>query len=840
MNTNRIEEILPLVERPSRYLGSEVNSVRKDLDRMKLTIALAFPDLYEIGTSHFGLQILYHILNRQPQIAAERVFAPAPDMAKLLKSSGIALQSLESGRPLRRFDIIGFSLLYELNYTNMLSILDLAGIPFYAAQRDLSFPIIIAGGPSMANPEPVADFFDAILVGDGEESVLKMADAWLLWKADGSGDKQNLLKMWSAIEGVYIPSFFSAQYDSSGFQILTAKFPDYPNVRRAIVADLDKAAFPQRPVLPFGRPVHDRLRLEISRGCTRGCRFCQAGMTYRPVRERKTETLLTLSEASLAATGYEDLSLLSLSTGDYCCIEALLQHLMDRCEGTRTAVSLPSIRAGTLTPELMKLIKRVRKTGFTIAPEAGSQRLRDVINKNISNDEIIRTVTDAFGLGWRVIKLYFMIGLPTETPEDLREMVELVKKLCAIKPPKGSKQRKGAINVSITTFIPKPHTPFQWASQLSLLESREKIRMLKETLHFSGIHFKWQNPEVSFIEGIWSRGDRRLSRLLVAAYRRGCRFDGWSDLFQFDSWQKAFEDAQVDTDFYTIRPRTLGEPLPWDHVDSGVSKEYLQAEWQKALAAEPTPDCRAGDCNNCGVCDFSRVAPIIFSTCPVPPAPPTTDVPSDGSGFQKLLLTYAKQGPARFFGHLEMVNIFLRAIRRAGLPLKYSQGFHPMPKVSFEDPLPIGLESLEEVMFLTVPDTVRPETVPSALNPHLPEGLEILTCRPAPARSDRSALQSITYQLTLANGAFDKAKLNSFNEKSAVILEQVNHKGKLKQIDLKKAVTDLKFLADAKIELTLKSQPGKTVRPLEAASQIFATAPEIIKQARCVKISVNS
>ena len=839
MNNNRIEDILPLVERPSRYLGSEVNSVHKDLTRVKLKIALAFPDLYEIGTSHFGLQILYHILNRQPHIAAERIFAPAPDMAALLKSSGIPLQTLESGRPLSRFDIIGFSLLYELNYTNMLAILDLAGIPFNADQRDLSYPIIIAGGPSMANPEPVADFFDAILVGDGEEAVLEMADAWLLWKRDGSGDKQTLLKIWSAIEGVYIPSFFSPIFDTSGFQTLKARFPDYTNVRRAILSDLDAAAFPQKPILPFGRPVHDRLRLEISRGCTRGCRFCQAGMIYRPVRERKTDTLVALSEASLAATGYEDLSLLSLSTGDYSGIQALLQHLMDRCEQNRTAVSLPSIRAGTLTPELMKLIKRVRKTGFTIAPEAGSQRLRDVINKNLSNDEIIRTVKDAFGLGWRVIKLYFMIGLPTETPGDLRELVELVKELRLIKSPTGAKLRKGAINVSITTFIPKPHTPFQWAPQLSLAESNEKIRLLKDQLHLTGIHFKWQNPEVSLIEGLWSRGDRRLSRLLTAAYQQGCRFDGWSDQFQFHSWQKAVEDTRVDTDFYTTRSRDIDEPLPWDHVDCGASKEYLKAEWQKALAAESTPDCRKGACNSCGVCDFDRVAPVVFTTCPTTPAQPDPPPPTDRPEYQTFQLTYAKKGPARYFGHLEMVNIFLRAIRRANLPLKYSQGFHPMPKVSFEDPLPIGLESLAEIMSITVQASVKPDEIPTALNSHLPEGLEVLGCRPAPVKADRVAILSITYQLTLKEGSFNRAKLKYFDEKSEAILERLNRKGKRIQIDLKKTVVTIAFLSDDKLQLTLKSEPGKTIRPLEAVSEIFTITPETIKQARCVKVGTN-
>ena len=387
-----IDEILPFVEKPSRYLGSEINTVKKELDRVKLRFALAFPDLYEIGTSHFGMQILYHILNEDPDIAAERVFAPGTDMETRLRNTGKPLFSLESREPINRFDIIGFSLLYELNYTNVLTILDLGHIPFLASDRDLSYPLIIAGGPCVCNPEPVADIFDAMVVGDGERVITRMAAAWLDWKTEGRSDKKLLLQKWSQIEGVYIPSFFKARSDMRGLQILEPRFSAYTQVKRAIVDDLNRVPFPDKPIIPYGKPVHDRLRLEVSRGCTRGCRFCQAGMIYRPVRERSPDRLMALSASSLAATGYEDLSLLSLSTGDYGCIAPLMERLMVCFASDNVAVSLPSLRAGTLTPELMRLIKMVRKTGFTIAPEAGSQRLRDVINKNISEQEIIESV----------------------------------------------------------------------------------------------------------------------------------------------------------------------------------------------------------------------------------------------------------------------------------------------------------------------------------------------------------------------------------------------------------------------------------------------------------------
>jgi len=835
MTYDLIEDLLPLVERPSRYLGTEINTVRKDPGRVRLTFALAFPDLYEIGTSHFGMQILYHILNGRPDVWAERVFAPAPDMAALLKTSRLPLQSLESGRPLAAFDIVGFSLLYELNYTNMLAMLELGGIPFFADRRDRGAPLVIAGGPAMANPEPVAPFLDAILIGDGEDAVLQLADIHLKWKEDGRGDRRDLLKRWSAVEGVYVPSFFKAQYDAAGFQSLSPESADYAVIRRAVVTDLDGAAFPQAPILPFGRPVHDRLRLEISRGCSRGCRFCQAGMTYRPVRERSAHRLVALTESALMATGYEDLSLLSLSTGDYSCIETLIAALMDGCEQSRTAVSLPSIRAGTLTSELMKLIQRVRKTGFTIAPEAGSQRLRDVINKNISRSEILQTVQDAFALGWQVIKLYFMVGLPTETDADLRELVQLVKELRRIKPGPGANQRRGKINVSVATFIPKPHTPFQWAPQLSLAESRERIRFLQEQLRLPGIQFKWQNPEVSYIEGLFSRGDRRIAQLLATAYRLGCRFDGWSDLFRFQAWQQAIAETGLDADFYTTRARESGEPLPWDHIDIRVTRQHLQNEWRKALAAEPSPDCRTGACSACGVCDFEKVAPVFSKTCPPRPLGSAANPPDGLATERPLALTYAKEGPARFFSHLELVHIFLRAFRRARLPLKYSQGFHPMPKVSFEDPLPIGIESPQEELYLTLVSAVDSAGLPAMINPHLPTGLSVSACRPAPARGRRSGARAVIYRLTLKDGQLDPAALDRFAAEEAVCIQRINAKGKIARIDLKQAVAKVRLISPAEIELHLLPADGRILRPLEVVAEIFALPPDTIRRARCVK-----
>ncbi len=836
MSITTIQEILPLVEQPSRYLGTEINAVKKDHRKIKLSFALAFPDAYEIGTSHFGLQILYHILNSHEEIAAERVYTPAVDMEAYLRSSSIPLTSLESHKPLDRFDIVGFSLLYELNFTNIITMLDLANIPFFARQRDGSCPLIIAGGPCTCNPEPVADFFDAMVIGDGENVVMEMSRAWLKWQADGKGEKRALLKTWSEIEGVYIPEFFSPIYDEAGFQTLVPEFSHYQRVKRAVVNDLDGAPFPESPIIPYGKPVHDRLRLEVSRGCTRGCRFCQAGMIYRPVRERSVDTLLSLSNKCLASTGYEDLSLLSLSTGDYGCIAPLMERLMNRYEASPVAVSLPSLRAGTLTPELMNLVQRVRKTGFTIAPEAGSQRLRDVINKNIMETDITDTVKDAFRLGWQVIKLYFMIGLPTETDDDLQAIVDMVKTLRKVKRPNGSKSK---INVSVATFIPKPHTPFQWASQISLSESKQKIFWLKKNLKMPGVHFKWQNPEASMLEGLWARGDRRLSRLLLTAYKKGCKFDGWSDKFQYNLWQEALFDEGLRMEFYTTRKRDTAEALPWDHIDTRVVTAFLENEWQKSVKGTPTEDCRNGGCVTCGVCDFEGLEPKVFHPCKEAVVQPVSEKYNKKTFYKTLKVCYSKQGQAKYFGHLEFVKILLRAIRRAGIPVKFSEGFHPKPKISFEDALPIGLESLNETVYVAVPEHVKPLDVLEGLNQQLPTGLRVVDCQLAPKKPHGNVPISATYLVIKKDGDFDEEQIKIFKKRPQCIVEYPWRKGAKKRIDLKEMVLTLALLAPDRLQMTLRSEPGKTVRPFEVVEKIFSLSREKIKQAKIIKLDAE-
>jgi radical SAM-linked protein len=604
-------------------------------------------------------------------------------------------------------------------------------------------------------------------------------------------------------------------------------------VKRTVVADLNMMPFSENPIIPFGNPVHDRLRLEVARGCTRGCRFCQAGMIYRPVRERSPQKLMSLCENSIAASGYEDISLLSLSTGDYGCIVPLMERLMARFAFENVAVSLPSLRADTLTPQLMALIKRVRKTGFTIAPEAGSQRLRDVMNKDITEKEIVDAVQDAFNLGWQTLKLYFMVGLPTETDDDLQALIDLVRRLQKLR---GAKGRPGKLSVSVATFIPKPHTPFQWYSQLSLAESTSRIRFIKGRINRPGVQFKWQNPEVSRLEGLWARGDRRLSRLLITAYRKGCQFDGWSDQFQYHLWEDSFEAEGIDPDFYIARSRDIGEPLPWDHIDTRIDKSFLIREWQRALRGELTGDCRRHDCNQCGVCDFDEIglktyesyANEAFNLFPL--------IGEKAATYKKVDVHYSKQGQAAYFGHLEMVNIFLRALRRAKIPVKFTEGFHPKPKVSFDDPLPIGIESLEEHLTLTVPNHLEPQRICLDLNEHLPEGLHVHDCRPAQRISNQSAATIVTYRICLHGQPFDHEKLNVFLGRSEFKISRLNRKGKLKNFNLRDMVINISLSDPSWLHLTLQTEPGRTVRPGEVIRHIFDIAEDQIKLAKIIKL----
>ncbi len=830
----QIDQLLPHVQKPSRYLGTEINHIRKDHRRVRLKFALAFPDLYDIGTSHFGMQILYHLLNQDADVAAERVFAPAQDMETLLRSRDCPLTTLESQTPLADFDIVGFSLLYELNYTNVLNMIDLAGLPLRWSRRRERHPLIIAGGPCVSNPEPMAAFFDAMVFGDGEDLVPAMTRIWMSWKTAGGREKVELLERWSRLEGVYVPRFFQARIDPSGLQRLAPLVPGQTAVSRAIIADLDRACFPDRPILPFGKPVHDRLRMEIARGCTRGCRFCQAGMIYRPVRERSPQTIQRLIREALVSTGYEDLSLLSLSTGDYSCLPGLMEQLMRHCQAEHVAISLPSLRAGSLTPELMALIRSVRKTGFTIAPEAGSQRLRDVINKNITFADVAATVEDAFALGWTVIKLYFMIGLPTETEDDLDAIVDMVRELRNIK---GPQRRRSQINVSVTTFIPKAHTPFQWCAQLSLEESKAKLAHLKSRLAMPGVRLKWQSPEMSLLEGALARGDRRLADVVEQAWSRGARFDGWNDQFQWEHWQQAFTVTGIDPDSVVLRRRELEEPLPWDHMDAGVDPEFLKRQWRKSLENETVEDCRLGSCQDCGVCDLESLAPVVFEPAETEPLPPaqTGNEERDHVWFE---LTYSKKGQARFFGHLELSNIMARAVRRARIRVKYSQGFHPMPRISFDDPPPLGVESQAEKMRLLASPGHTCTEIIERLNSQLPGGLQVSHCRTKPTGKRVATDTSFCYRVFLGRLKPSAGDLRQFQQSRHWPYLRKKPKGRSRKVDLRQLVSRLELEGDGVLLMEIQSTGGITVRAAEVLAAVFGLSDEQLADLRILKLDV--
>ncbi|MDT8379396.1 MAG: TIGR03960 family B12-binding radical SAM protein [Desulfotignum sp.] len=833
MHKQNYQDILGRVQTPTRYAGNEINTVKKDPGQVDLTFALVFPDLYEIGTSHFGLQILYSILNREPDIAAERFFAPAPDMESLMRQKQIPSLSMESRKPLAEFDIIGISLLYELNFTNILALFSLSGIPFLAQEREDLFPLVIGGGPCAFNPEPLADFFDAFVIGDGEEVVLEISRIVTRFKKQGDGRKTTLLKELSRVSGVYVPQFFNASYDENGCQTVSAVHEDYTFVKRAFLPELTTDNFPIAPIVPFGKPVHDRLRLEIARGCTRGCRFCQAGMIYRPVRERSLSDLIDITRASLAATGYSDISLLSLSTGDYSSLTALMTQLLDISQNQCNAISLPSIRAERLTPELMNLIKTVRKTGFTIAPEAGTQRLRDIINKNLTEHDITETVKNAFELGWKHIKLYFMMGLPFEEDADIQGICNLSHHLAATY----AKGKRG-INVSVTSFIPKPHTPFQRHPQLTLDATMNRLDYLKKNMTHPKLSLKWQDPCMSLVEGVFSRGDRRLSRLLTAAFENGCRLDGWNDYFDFDKWRTAFDQTGIDPDFYTSRARTQTEPLPWDHIDTGISRRFLEKEWEKAAACATTPDCRDHDCPGCGVCDFKKIRPVLHKAADTvffsdPGTDTSSALPDDT--FARYRVRFSKLGEARFFGHLELASIVQRAVKRAGLSVKYSKGFNPSMRLAFDNALPVGMESEEEFFTIFLDRKLSPRAIRQALNQQLPAGLTITDCHMA-GKKQPDPPGICVYQVLLPAGALEKDSVETFLSLKEFIIGTPSKKGKLRKTDLRQAVADINRQGSDTLEMTMQPFEGRHLRPSAILKQCFGMSDPVIGRTRIKKL----
>ncbi len=734
-----LDDILPGVQKPTRYLGIERNLIRKSWDDTPVRLALAFPDAYEIGMSHQGTRILYHIANRRPDTLAERCFAPWPDMAEAMRGAEIPLYSLDSYRPIAEFDIVGITLQTELNYINIPHLLDLAGIPQWAAERVEGDPIILGGGPCTANPEPVADFFDALLIGDGEAGLDAILDHVRDAKAEGR-PRAEILQGLAALPGVYVPSLYrwteGASPEDTRWENLSpdAAFP----VKRVWVDELDPADLPETTIVPFAEVVQNRIGLEIMRGCTQSCRFCQAGYWYRPVREHDPAVVADQIERQVAETGFEEVGLLSLSSADYSQVEPLVTDLAERLAEKRVSVALPSLRADAFSVGLADAVSRVRRSGFTFAPETGSDRLRRVINKTFTNDSMLRAADAAFSKGWNLIKVYAMIGLPTETDEDLDELITLASQL--VERGRKARGRSVQVKVSVGCFVPKPCTPFQWQPFVDPPELMRRIYRLKDGFRtIRGAKLSWNSPEEAAHEAMLARGSRRLGAVIHRAWELGALFDGWGELARPEAWAEAMADHGIDLS-HELRERQLSEPLPWDIIDPGVRKGFLKAEWRRALRERATADCKWGDCVQCGIPgngeDIKLALPTLgtsedtpatqaaYSAKPLPNVPQARQMRSQSPVHRKVRFIFSKTGASRFLSHRQTMDAIERALRGAAVPVRYTEGFNPHIKVSMGPALSLGHEALAEVFDIDCTAPIRP-THTSKINGILPEGLQI-------------------------------------------------------------------------------------------------------------------
>lgn len=691
-------------EKPTRYINHEINSLIKQ-DRNLIRFALCFPDIYEVGMSHLGLKILYHILNSLPDVTAERVFCPWMDMEDYMRRNNIPVTSLETKTPLNKFDIVGFSLQYELSYTTMLNLLSLGKIPLRWCDRlNNNCPFVIAGGPCTVNPLPVSQFIDAFLIGEGEEAVVEVVNLYKRWRRSGS-KKEDLLEAISRIEGFYVP------------------FAGKKQVKRRFLTELENAPFPVTPVVPYAKIIHDRVSIEVSRGCPSGCRFCQAGMIYRPLRLRSPEKVFSIARESIKNTGYEEISLLSFSIGHYPYLQEVLTALNKFFEGKAVAVSLPSIRADKVTKELLQKIKLSRKTGFTIAPEVATERLRRVINKNITDEDIERACAFLFEEGWQSIKLYFMIGLPAETDEDIEEIVNLARRI--IKIAKSYTKKFVEINVTVSPFIPKPHTPFQWLGQIDFESMKRKLNFIRENFKKSRIHYKGHSPEMSVVESALSRGDEKAGEVLYRVWSCGERLSAWSNFFNFNVWLKAMDETGIDLFSYAKKNYSFHEELPWDFINTGIKKDFLLREFQKALDIKQSFDCTV-KCENCGLSckgeeKYLETSPILINS----------KLRLETEKVTTVRFSHTKEGLMKYLSQLELYSLLTRALRMSEIPFVISKGFHPRPEISLGPSLPVGVESEREYFDLKIYGDLRKDYI-EKLNHVLPEGLKIINAKTIP------------------------------------------------------------------------------------------------------------
>lgn len=716
MRREKYYSLLSEVHKPGRYLGKEVNIIKKRFNKEAVKFILAFPDLYEIGMSHLGLQILYNILNKEKGVLAERVYMPEVDFIKKLKESGALLYSLESKKEVNQFDIVGFSLQNELSYTNVLAMLELSRIPIYTKDRTDSDPLIIAGGPCASNPEPMAEFFDLICLGEGEEVILEVVN---LYKENKNLKRKDLLLKFAQIEGIYVPCFYETAREKEEIFVIPKHKEVLPKIKKRKVRDLNKTVYPISQLIPLVETIHNRAVLEIERGCTGGCRFCHSGMINRPVRERNKDDIIKMAKKIIKNTGFREISLLALSVTDFCGAIDLLKILIEHFKEKKIAISFPSMRANEKVLELAKATSVIKKTGITIAPEVGTDRMRKIINKKITTEEIVNLAKEVFKMKYQLIKLYFMVGLPFEKDEDVMGIVSLVNEI------KGCGDKKKRVRVSISSFIPKPHTPFQWEGHDGAHEIRRKQKILIENVRGKTVEISWHQLEQSLLEAALARGDRRLSGVIKRAYEYGCLYDSWSDRFNYELWENSFKEEGLNLSEYAVRKIDLESKLPWDHIDMGVNKEYLKSEYLKALKGEESSDCRYGKCLNCGACETKEEKTKVKNKSKAI-YKPINILPKIENLIHKVRFRYQKIKDIKFLSHLDISRIIKQILQLVELPVVIKEGFNPQIKISFGRALPLGIESICEHFDIALWKRVDLCKVIKSMNKKLPLGLKIL------------------------------------------------------------------------------------------------------------------